>query len=491
MASYPDLRPRRLRGRHQLDFRFAELNDPAAPRPAQRPGGEQHLLAGLDVQAVHRLRGPDEGRDHARRASTSTGASTRSRAARRRAGAGCEFDNANRAAYGKVDLRRALSVSSDVYFYRLGELFWNNQDRVRRRPPSRTAPKLFGLGRRHRGPAARARAAGTVPNPRLPDCAGPGEPRGLPQQGLVHRRQRQPRHRPGRAAGHAPAAGQRLRHHGQRRHGVLAVDHPGHPRPQTGQMTQDVRAPRARSRSTACAGDPPADHRRLDPGGQRRGGHGVEGLRRVPARPVPGGGQDRHRRGRTARPTPPSSPRSGPSDQPRYAVVAVLEESGFGADAAVPLVRQVFEQIRNPQPAGRTRARHRGAGPRPRRPPRPQPTLPRPPASSAESDDDGGRHLRHRRGRRAQPRRRRRPRRRHRRGDDGHERTARRAACRPRRRRRRRPPRRPRPSRRRRRPRPRRRPSRRPAEAPARTAPPRASARRPSAAATAVGARPT
>ena len=38
----------------------------------------------------------------------------------------------------------------------------------------------------------------------------------------------------------------------------------------------------------------------------------------------------------------------GPVNQPKYAVLAVLEESGFGADAAVPLVRQVFEQIRNP-----------------------------------------------------------------------------------------------------------------------------------------------
>jgi penicillin-binding protein 2 len=38
----------------------------------------------------------------------------------------------------------------------------------------------------------------------------------------------------------------------------------------------------------------------------------------------------------------------GPASDPRYAVVAVLEEAGFGADAAVPLVRQVFEYLQDP-----------------------------------------------------------------------------------------------------------------------------------------------
>jgi len=36
-----------------------------------------------------------------------------------------------------------------------------------------------------------------------------------------------------------------------------------------------------------------------------------------------------------------------PADAPQYAVAAVLEESGFGADAAAPLVRHVYEYLSN------------------------------------------------------------------------------------------------------------------------------------------------
>jgi penicillin-binding protein 2 len=35
----------------------------------------------------------------------------------------------------------------------------------------------------------------------------------------------------------------------------------------------------------------------------------------------------------------------GPVDHPQYVVVAVLEEAGFGARAAAPTVRQVFEVL--------------------------------------------------------------------------------------------------------------------------------------------------
>lgn len=40
----------------------------------------------------------------------------------------------------------------------------------------------------------------------------------------------------------------------------------------------------------------------------------------------------------------------GPADSPGYAVAAVLEESGFGADAAAPVVRRVFESITGQTP---------------------------------------------------------------------------------------------------------------------------------------------
>jgi penicillin-binding protein 2 len=36
----------------------------------------------------------------------------------------CEFFNAGKQPHGKVDLRRSLTVSSDVYYYKLGQRFW-------------------------------------------------------------------------------------------------------------------------------------------------------------------------------------------------------------------------------------------------------------------------------------------------------------------------------------------------------------------------------
>jgi penicillin-binding protein 2 len=42
----------------------------------------------------------------------------------------CTFKNDQEKAYGTVDLRRSLTVSSDFYYYDLGAQFWRQQDRV-------------------------------------------------------------------------------------------------------------------------------------------------------------------------------------------------------------------------------------------------------------------------------------------------------------------------------------------------------------------------
>jgi penicillin-binding protein 2 len=34
-----------------------------------------------------------------------------------------------------------------------------------------------------------------------------------------------------------------------------------------------------------------------------------------------------------------------PSDKPKYVVVIALEEAGFGSDVAVPIARQVYDQL--------------------------------------------------------------------------------------------------------------------------------------------------
>jgi penicillin-binding protein 2 len=42
----------------------------------------------------------------------------------------CSWQNAGRKAYGTVDMRRAMTVSSDVYFYGIGADFWSNRGRL-------------------------------------------------------------------------------------------------------------------------------------------------------------------------------------------------------------------------------------------------------------------------------------------------------------------------------------------------------------------------
>ncbi|MBA3654857.1 MAG: hypothetical protein H0W70_11780, partial [Actinobacteria bacterium] len=42
----------------------------------------------------------------------------------------CVYRNAGGVKHGKVDLTRAITVSSDVYFYQLGAAFWGQRDRV-------------------------------------------------------------------------------------------------------------------------------------------------------------------------------------------------------------------------------------------------------------------------------------------------------------------------------------------------------------------------
>ncbi|MDP9019827.1 MAG: penicillin-binding protein 2 [Actinomycetota bacterium] len=58
---------------------------------------------------------------------------------------GCRRQNAGRAAYGNVDLRKALTVSSDTYFYDLGARFWQQRQRLGDTPMQDMAA-LLGFG---------------------------------------------------------------------------------------------------------------------------------------------------------------------------------------------------------------------------------------------------------------------------------------------------------------------------------------------------------
>lgn len=76
---------------------------------------------------------------------------------------GCVFRNAKGLVMGPVDLREALTRSSDTYFYSLGEKFWVERDRYGEDIIQQTAAR-FGLGQPS-GVELPSEAAGRLPSP--------------------------------------------------------------------------------------------------------------------------------------------------------------------------------------------------------------------------------------------------------------------------------------------------------------------------------------
>ena len=83
--------------------------------------------------------------------------------------ASCTFINAEEAIYGPVDLSRAITVSSDVYFYYLGDTM-DRADRFDREGIQRAA-QLFGFGAPS-GIALPGEGVGRVPSPSASEAAG-------------------------------------------------------------------------------------------------------------------------------------------------------------------------------------------------------------------------------------------------------------------------------------------------------------------------------
>ena len=74
----------------------------------------------------------------------------------------CVFRNAGGIAHGRVNLARALTVSSDVYYYRLGEQFWNQREQHGN--AMQDVARRLGFGARTGIPLA-PEAVGRVPDP--------------------------------------------------------------------------------------------------------------------------------------------------------------------------------------------------------------------------------------------------------------------------------------------------------------------------------------
>ena len=76
----------------------------------------------------------------------------------------CTFKNAGSRAWGRVNLARSLTVSSDVYYYELGARFWTERSRLGN--GIQDTAREFGLGTKS-GIELPGDRAGTIPDPEL------------------------------------------------------------------------------------------------------------------------------------------------------------------------------------------------------------------------------------------------------------------------------------------------------------------------------------
>lgn len=124
MASFPTFDPSAfVNGISRTVFR--QLQDPAGHYPLNNRALSGLYAPGSTFKLVTALAGLRSGLVTERTTMEDTG-SYKLRSCR---GNKCVFRNAGSRSYGKVNLHRAMAVSSDVYFYSLGAEFWFQRDK--------------------------------------------------------------------------------------------------------------------------------------------------------------------------------------------------------------------------------------------------------------------------------------------------------------------------------------------------------------------------
>lgn len=159
MASYPDYDPRITVNGISTEL-WEQLNDPANGRPlfnwalqgTYAPGSTFKPFTAYAGLKTGYLAGGNEwyGDSGVYRVVPCSGPK-------------CEFQNAGRTAHGRVDVARSLTVSSDTYYYRIGEAFWDARDQYGETPIQDAAAE-FGLGERTGIPLP-GESAGRIPTP--------------------------------------------------------------------------------------------------------------------------------------------------------------------------------------------------------------------------------------------------------------------------------------------------------------------------------------
>jgi penicillin-binding protein 2 len=157
MASFPTFEPGAFVNGIKPEV-FRQLSDPAAHQPLNNRAIQGLYSAGSTFKLVTAIAAIQDGLIDPR-STVLDGGSFRLKSCR---GEKCIFRNAGGQSHGKVNMARALTVSSDVYFYQLGASFW--VQRAQYGDAMQQTARLLGLGTQS-GIALRSEAGGRIPDP--------------------------------------------------------------------------------------------------------------------------------------------------------------------------------------------------------------------------------------------------------------------------------------------------------------------------------------
>lgn len=345
MASYPDYDPATFSD-GVSNAEWTALNDPASYYPLINRAIEGQYAPGSTFKLITAYGAMHSGAINETSVINDPGSFTLQNCEGR-----CTFYNAGRAAHGAVDIRNAITVSSDVFFYTLGAQFWLARDTWG--DAIQDAAWALGLGS-DTGIDLPNEKSGVVPTPALKAQRHEDNPEAFPEG----------RWRTGDNINLAIGQGDMLltplqlaNAYGTVANGgtvwqpmiVRRVLQPG------ATAVDEIFEPEA---NAEVAMPPEIRQPLLDglAGVTRRG----DGTARGAFRGFPDHFTVAGKTGTaqvTGRADTSLFVGFGPVENPQYVVAAVLEESGFGGSAAAPLVRRMFEPLADP-----TRLPHLEAG---------------------------------------------------------------------------------------------------------------------------------
>lgn len=345
VASYPTYNPADFVGGISA-FRFAQLNDPAAQAPLNNRAVTSAYSPGSTFKPFTAYAAVTTGLVAPDFVYRDTGTYTVENCESEGL-SGCVFPNPGRRPHGNVDLSQSLVVSSNTYYYRVGDLFWNNRRQFGERP-IQDAAEAFGFGQ-PTGVQLAGEEAGLIPDPEKRRARHEANPEAFPfgdwysgenvniavGQGDVLVTPLQLANAYATLANGGTRVAPTIAHQ--------VVDR------STGEVGRQFK-PRVVGKVSL-----PANYRDpvvagltgvvADDEGTAHDGFAGFPLDRVPVAGKTGTAEVSPGADRKPRADTSIFAAFAPANDPKYAVVAVLEESGFGGVAAVPLVRRVIERL--------------------------------------------------------------------------------------------------------------------------------------------------